>query len=403
MKKLEISKSQARRFFINYHGLNSYNRFEGEQGILEFMNKVGCIQYDPLNVVGRNPDLVLQSRIDGYTSSVLEKLLYTDRSLIDGWDKMMAIYKTEDWPLLHRVREQHVKSTLATMDYRGTLKALEITEEVKDIIIEKGPVQASKINIGTVDKGRWGPRKLSSVALDYMFTRGELGIIKKNNTQKVFDLIENLLDSELINKPDPFTSDREFYKWYFKRRIGSLGMIWRRNGGGWLGHFLSNKALRGSIIDELLSENSIMKVTIEGIKEDFYVKAEDISLFDNVDYKYEKSTRFLAPLDNLLWDRSIIEEVFDFKYTWEVYVPKDKRKFGYYVLPVLYGDKFIARFEPEKHRGDNPLEIKNWWWEEGVVVTDEMKHSVNKGLENFCKYLGADGLTEESMNRIFEN
>ncbi|WBW98212.1 winged helix-turn-helix domain-containing protein [Oceanirhabdus sp. W0125-5] len=406
MNEMKITKAEAREFLVNYHGLGSTSTFEGEEGILKYMKRVGCIQYDPLNVVGRNPDLVLQSRIPGYSSLVLEKMLYSDRSLIDGWDKMMAIYRQEDWPFFRRVRKRKEESIKATLRNRGSIEALELTGQIRDILVAMGPLQASKINIGTGGKGRWGHRKLSSAALDYMFNIGELGIYGKNNTQKIYDLVENILPNDLIESPDPFVSDRDFYKWYFKRRIGSVGILWGCNGGGWLGHFLSDKALRTSILEELEKQKSIVSLSIEGIDETFYMRTEDIKILDYIREKTiqennEGTMRFLAPLDNLLWDRAMIEDIFGFKYSWEVYVPKDKRKFGYYVLPVLYGNEFVARFEPEMHRGNKPLEIKNWWWEEGITVTEEMKFAVKKALKSFCEYLGTEGVHVESLNKIF--
>ncbi|MCM1989573.1 winged helix-turn-helix domain-containing protein [Oceanirhabdus seepicola] len=402
MKELKITKAEARRFLIHYHGLGSSNTFVGEKGILDYFKRVGCIQYDPLNVVGRNPDLVLQSRIPGYSPLVLEKMLYSERSLVDGWDKMMAIYRQEDWAFFHRVRKERDKSVQGTLRNRGSLKALELTGEIRDILVQKGPLQSSKINIGSCGKGSWGHRKLSSAALDYMFNCGELGIYGKNNTQKIYDLIENLLPPKMIDSPEPFDIDQDFYKWYVKRRIGSVGLIWGRSGGGWLGHFLSDKKLRTSILTELVEEKSITTLAVQGIDETFYIRTEDLKFLDGVKEKDEPSMHFLAPLDNLLWDRGMIEKIFGFKYSWEVYVPKAKRKFGYYVLPVLYGDQLVARFEPEKQRGNEPLEIKNWWWEEGITVTEDMKLSVEKSLKIFCEYLQADGIHTESLNKIIK-
>ena len=86
----------------------------------------------------------------------------------------------------------------------------------------------------------------------------------------------------------------------------------------------------------------------------------------------------------------MIEELFGFKYTWEVYTPVAKRKYGYYVLPVLYKNQFVARFEPEPCKGKAPLQIKNWWWEPDVVVTDEMNDAIKDAFERFGKYLGVD-------------
>lgn len=399
--KVEISKEEAGRFLVRYHGLDDGGTFSGEKGVLEFVKRVGCIQYDPLNVVGRNADLVLQSRIKGYSPAMLEKLLYTDRSLIDGWDKMMAIYLTEDWSFFRRLRERKEREVKVTLQYRNSLEAVDMTEDIRRLIEKKGPLQATQIKLGeSADRGSWGHGKLSSAALDYMFNIGELGVYAKKNNHKIYDLIENLLPKELLEAADSFESDHDFYKWYFKRRIGSVGMLWGRNGGGWLGQFLSEKSLRDSILSELLEEESVQAVFVEGIEKVFYIRQEDMKILDNISVEREKEVRFLAPLDNMLWDRDMTKAIFDFEYTWEVYVPLEKRKYGYYVLPVLYGNQLVARFEPEKQRGNDPLEIKNWWWEVGIEVTKEMKAAVKKALQEFCEYLGASGVSKEGLKRI---
>ena len=105
-------------------------------------------------------------------------------------------------------------------------------------------------------------------------------------------------------------------------------------------------------------------------------------------YPGKTRVRVLAPLDNLLWDRDMIARLFDFHYSWEVYAPVEKRKYGYYVLPVLYGDRFAARFEPEPQRGDASLVIKNWWWEKDFSVHDQAKAEILVGLKKFAGYLG---------------
>ena len=112
--------------------------------------------------------------------------------------------------------------------------------------------------------------------------------------------------------------------------------------------------------------------------------------------------QFLAPLDNLIWDRDMTEELFDFKYSWEVYTPVAKRKYGYYVLPVLYKNRFIARFEPEKCRGKEPLQIKNWWWEPNVKPTENMMKAVGDAFCRFSKYLGVEMMEEACWKGILE-
>jgi uncharacterized protein len=404
----KITKQEACKFLLLYHLLEGEKHLQGDSGVIDYVEKVGCIQYDPLNVVGRNADLVLQSRVSQYSPSMLDSLLYEKRVLIDGWDKMMSIYLQKDWPYFQRVREamsMEIKNTLA---YRNSLEALELTEEIKTIIHERGPIQAKDISMGTTYSGSWGHSKMSSAALDYMYHTGIIGVSKKRNTQKIYDLIEELVPKELLNQKDPFVDDHDFDEWYIKRRIGSMGLLWGKSGGGWLGYRISEASRRKDILNRLVAKGELISIHVEGIKELFYLRKEQEVLLNRLSDTTTESSqknsqestnefigsevKIIAPLDNLLWDRAMIEQLFGFSYTWEVYVPVIKRKYGYYVLPVLYKERFIARFEPELQRQQEPLRIKQWWWEVGVIQTPEMNQAILKGLLEFCHYLGASDI-----------
>ena len=400
MNIIIMSKEELRKFLVLYQGLYVNNTFVNEAGIKDFIKRVGCIQYDPLNVVGRNADLVLQSRIENYDKLMLDNLLYNKRELIDGWDKMMAIYSAEDWPYFNRVRLERKKEVEVVLKHRNSIEAVNYVDTIKEYIEKNGATIPSKIDLGSVDKGMWGHGKLSSAVMDYMWNIGILGVKEKKNTQKKYDLIERLLQKEIVFKEDPFKNDDDFYKWYFKRRIGSIGAYWDRRGEGWLGNFVDNTNLRKRILNELVEEEELILIKIEDSKENFYIRKEDLIVLNKSTSVNENNVRFLAPLDNIIWDRKLTKEVFDFDYTWEVYKPVDKRKYGYYVLPVLYGDKIIARFEPELHRGNGPLIIKNWWWEEDFKVTNDCIYSIKEALDKFCKYLKADGISKGSLIKI---
>ena len=123
MKEM-ISKEELRQFLINYHNLNEYESFVGTDGVMEYFKRVRSIQYDPLNVVGRNPDLVLQSKVQGYKPEMLQSLLYKEHALIDGFDKEMSVYRVEDYPLFAKIREENMESTKNTLSNRGQLEAL---------------------------------------------------------------------------------------------------------------------------------------------------------------------------------------------------------------------------------------------------------------------------------------
>jgi len=401
MDAVALSRDEGRLLLVKYQELTGHVNGDPKETALNYIKKVGCIQYDPLNVVGRNADLVLRLRVPGYSPALLDELLYTQRQLIDGWDKMMSIYHVSDWPYMHRVRDSRANRQKRILRRRNSEKALDHIDEIEDLIRVSGPQRSGKINLGSAAAGTWGHRSLSSAAMDYMFHAGSLGIYKKTNTQKSYDLLERLLPADIFTRADPFESEREFLKWYAKRRIGSVGLIWGKNGDGWLGEFIENKSLRDEAIAELLEEKSVSAVRISGIKDPFYIRTCDMDKFLN-DKKVKKTARFLAPLDNLLWDRAMIRALFDFDYSWEVYIPQNKRRYGYYVLPVLYGDRFVARFEPEFFRAVEPFRIKNWWWEPKVNVTQDMKNEIIKEIERFCIYLGCDHMEQESLELIFK-
>ena len=364
---MKITKEDARSFLVKYHNLTGSSSLKGIDGVLEYMNKVRCIQYDPLNIIGRNTDLVLQSRVMDYKPEMLTQLLYKDRLLIDGWDKMMSIYPTEDWVYFHLIREQKGIEAVSILKHRDSEEALKFTEVVLESLAKNGPLEPKQIPLGAAGKSSWGHRNLSSATLDYLYHIGKAGIYTKKNVNKVYDLIENLLPNDMLCQPNPFKTEHDFMKWYVYRRLGSVGMLWNRNGGGWLATLMPNKTARKRFLDEYVGDGMVQQIEIEGIAEPFYIRSCDARIFDS---KFSKAVRFIAPLDNIIWERDMLSKLFDFDYTWEVYVPADKRKYGYYVIPVLYGNRFIARFEPEKSK--THFQIKNWWWEKDFSVSDKV-------------------------------
>jgi len=414
---MKITKKVACSFLVRYQHLDASYPLVGAEGVLEYIKKVGCIQYDPLNIVGRNPDLVLQARICDYKTDMLTHLLYEQRSLMDGWDKVMSIYCTKDWPYFHYVRAQRGKETISTLQHRNSDDALHYVDAVIEAITQNGPMQPKHIKLGSAGSGRWGHKNLSSATMDYLWHIGKLGVFKKINVTKVYDLIENILPASILNQPSPFNTEYDFFKWYVYRRIGSIGMLWNRNGGGWLGTLMPDKKLRQQILNEYVESGLIQDIEVEGLSDKFYIKSRDTiqlkettqshdtaqihgNLFKNHAQNTNETVRFIAPLDNILWDRDMLAKLFDFEYTWEVYIPVAKRKFGYYVIPVLHKNRFIARFEPEKSASH--IRIKNWWWEKGVEVSKDLIDHIMQEMERFSLSLEKTQGVHESVYGIIK-
>lgn len=392
MDIIRLTKQEAREYMVKYHMINTDDQIKGMDGILAVFNRLQSIQYDPLNVVGTNPELVLQSRVLYFNKELLSQALYQDRVLIDAWDKQMSIYQTKDFPFMTRIRKHRGELEIHALQYRLQLDALKYIDEVLSIIKAKGPIFAKDMNIGESFKHKWGQTKPSSATLDYLFQIGKIGVYNKKNTMKQYDLMEKLIHHK--DTEDAFSDEATFIEYYLLRRIKSMGLVSNKNGVHFSGLYIEKKESRLLHLKSLIKKGIVTEIEIESLKDKYYVLTELLyptsKLIDRVS--------FIAPLDNLIWDRNILKDVFEFDYTWEVYTPKSKHKYGYYVLPILYGSQFIGRIEFEIHRNSDPLKVKNIWYEEDFKITQKYENELDKALLKFSLYLGANGYNQ-SINQ----
>lgn len=381
MSNINLTRKQARIFMLLKHGLIGEHRFIGKKGVLDFVMQAGCIQYDPIDVCGKNPELVLQSRVKGFTKQMLYSLLYEDRKLIDYFDKNLAIMRLEDWPYFWRYREAYRTGGRS----RNEVNA--VAEEIKKIIREKGPVSSADIGFNEKVYWYWSNTKLSRAALETMYFRGDLVIHHKKGTVKYYDLAEKYIDAELLNLK-PHTDDFEHKKWRVLRRIGAVGLMWNKPSDAWLNIDGLNASVRKEIFNQLTAEGNIVEIAVDGIKDKMYCLKNDLNLIEKV---FENSgllfrCELIAPLDNLIWDRKLIKALFDFDYKWEVYTPEYQRRFGYYVLPLLYGDRFIGRVEAVRNRKEGVMEIRNIWYEDDFEPDNEIKTYIKKCFDRFADF-----------------
>lgn len=390
------SKKEARHLLCRYHNLDGAEALSGKTGVEKIMQRIHSIQYDPLNVVARNADLVLQARVKDYKEQDLYDLLYKGHKLVDGFDKEMCIYESKDFGCFRHVRSEHLKQVVLTLQYRNQMGVLDILDEVREFVAKHGKTGTKDISIGEVRESSWGPKKLSSAALDYLFNSGEFCVAEKRGTQKYFDLTERVLADIDFPREQDMTIE-EFLEWYIERRLQSVGLIWNKAGGAWQGHFVGDNELRSSMLQTLVEKNKIEEVRVEGIDETFYVPK---GMEAYMEYQTSDSyARFIAPLDNMMWDRQMVEALFGFAYRWEVYTPVVKRKYGYYVLPVLYNGELIARFEAEPVHQAGAFVIKNWWWEAGIQPDDDMMETIEQEMQRFAEFLQVES-AKENFGRI---
>lgn len=388
---ITLTNQQARAFILSKQGLLGEHKFIGKQGALDFVRQAGCIQFDPVDACGKNAELTLQSRVKGFSKQLLYELLYEDRRLVDYPDKNISIIPAEDWPYFERYRQTARESGLR---FPG-MAALE--EQARAYIRENGPVSSDELPIpGTIHwhsclhwSGSWdGETNAARAALEQLYSTGELIIHHKKGARKYYDLAERHLPPDLLAAPDPLPGEGGHLKWRIRRRIGAVGLLWNRPSDAWLNSWGLKTPQRTKAFEDLLAEEKILEVAVEGLKHTLYCRAEDLPLLDLVRQgaAFKPRCELIAPLDCMMWDRNLIRALFDFDYTWEIYTPAVKRRYGFYVLPMIWGDRFAGRVEAVAAAKTGTLTVKNIWYEQGVKRTKTLENALGVTLRRLGKF-----------------
>ena len=390
---LTVTLDQARQFMLLKQGLLGKHRFAGKDGAYQYVRQAGCIQYDPVDVCGRNAELTLQSRVKGFTKQMLDNLLYRDRLLVDYSDKELSIWPSEDWPYFapYRERSMALGKTFAGIP--------ELEEDAVRHIRESGPVSSDSLPVeGTVFwhssmhwSGNWHRESPAARSvLEQLYTDGVLLIHHKSGTRKFYDLAEKYLPAGLLAAPNPCPDESSWLDWRVLRRIGAAGLLWNRRSDAWLGIRMTAEE-RDASFSRLEEAGKITPVRVDGLRFPLYLLNADLPLLESVlsgQADCKARLEFLAPLDPMLWDRKLIEALFGFQYSWEIYTPASKRKYGYYVLPMLYGDRLIGRIEPKADRKANTLTVQNVWLEPGVRQTKKLSGLIDRAVCRLARFNG---------------
>jgi uncharacterized protein YcaQ len=387
-----LTNSQARKFILLKQGLIGEYKFTGKQGALEFVRQAGCVQYDPVDVCGRNADISLLSRVKGYKKEMLDELLYKDRRLLDFFDKNLSIFPVEDAPAFYKHR---MYGGYAEMyDSLGGEAVQNILPMIRKLIEERGHISAKEIDVDETIVWDWGSMSsLPRAALESMYFRGELIVHHKTGTNKSYAFAKDHIPAEILNAGLPYKTDEERFAWHFRRRIGAVGMLWNKNSDAWLG--LPYKVPeRAGAFKKMLDEGTIYEFDIDGLNGPFYCHIEDKPLVEKAaeDPELKPRCEFIAPLDSFIWDRKLIKALFGFEYGWEIYTPAVQRKYGAYVLPILYGESFIGRIEAVREIKTKTLNVRNIWYEDGVKQTKKLQAALNGCLKRFAEFNGCDNI-----------
>ena len=401
---LTVTQDQARRFILFKQGLLGEHRFIGKEGAYRYVRQAGCIQFDPVDVCGKNAELTLQSRVKGFRKRMLDDLLYRDRLLVDYSDKELSIWPTEDWPYFSGYRER-------SMAHGRRFEGIpELEAQAVDYIRRHGPVSSDTLPVeGRIFwhssmhwSGDWHKESPAARSvLEQLYTDGVLLIHHKSGSRKFYDLAEKYLPPELLNAPNPCADEAAFLDWRVRRRIGAVGLLWNRRSDAWLGIEMTAEQ-RDAAFERLEKAGDVTAVRVEGLRSPLYMLSADRQELEAVMADWaplKERLEFLAPLDPMLWDRKLIEALWGYRYSWEIYTPADKRKYGYYVLPILYGDRFIGRIEPKADRQEKTLTVRNLWLEPGVRETRRLSEKIVSAARRLARF-NECGLGDMSPVRV---
>jgi uncharacterized protein YcaQ len=399
---LVIDLDTARRFILGKQGLWPGRRWRALRGTERAMRAMEYLQLDPLQIIARSHDLALHSRVLDYTPGLWEQVTYQQRKFFD-WGGWLAVRPMDELPhwrvVMRRERDRNARLRGMGRDHAAAIV------EMRAILRERGTISNRDFEMAARTRTQsYRGRKDSALALYYMWRIGEVMTHHRRNFERVYALAETVAPASLSHESDEAEADR----FLIKKEVSFSGLA-RLNRTG--DSFLPNDALNQmkEIREALLADGDLIEVQVEGWKEVRVALGSDARLLRDLSagrvpkaWTALQTTTieeavFLAPLDQVS-ARGRAKVLFGFDYIWEVYKPAPQRRFGYYTLPVLWGDRLVARFDSQLDRTTNTFVVLGLWLEDKALGRDEaFAEALARGFVRFVTFLGARKLDAKAI------
>jgi uncharacterized protein YcaQ len=360
---LSIAADHARRFLVTRHLLAPSRSLPAEQeSVMTVVQRLGLLQFDPLEVPGaRNHDLVLHSRIGGYRREWCDALLYgADRRLIELYNKSLNILPIDELPHYRVTWDRNAPQ----LDDGILKEQAEVATAILAKLKTDGPLStAAFAEHGHAVDWWWAPTRASRAVMEALFVAGRIGIARRDGNRRYYDLIERLVPTRLLSVRE---SQEDARRHRMLSRFRATGLTTPVGTQAEVMYSVGSQTERVQWTERLVADGELLPVQVEGLKRPRYIIADEEPILDATADPMgmpPPSVSFLAALDPLVWDRRQLRELWSFDYLWEVYVPEAKRKWGYYVLPIVFGDRFVGRIEPRIDRKAKTLNVRGIWFE----------------------------------------
>lgn len=380
-KSLTVTREDVKRLSVYKQGLHQRPDTNTQDDLKAIIERIGLLQLDSISVVARSHYLVMLARAGLYNRKELDNLL-NDKFLFEGWIHCACQIPMAHFPYYHgRVQQKQLAESKWHIEKLGD-ESEAVIGHVLDTIRENGAMSSKEFKHDRKEAGGWWNWKPAKIALEYLFDRGELMVSHRQKFQRYYDLTERVLADTNHTLDKTYA---EYERWAVEQGL-------RYTGIGTIDHIADyyrlHKTITSETIDHMLTTGEAIPVEVTGWDKPSYIHADDLPLLEQIQAgEYAPQlTLFLSPFDNLFWNRDRDEMLWDFYYRIEVYTPKAKRVYGYYVLPILHKGELVGRIDPKVDRKKKHLIIHALHLEDSTQVTDDLTQGLITAIEEFMAF-----------------
>ena len=389
---MRVTAEAARRFLVARQGLAPARALDGGlDAVLEVFRRLGSIQFDPIAVAGRTHDLVLHARVADYEPAWCDAL-YERREIFEAYNKGLSFVPAREFPWFRATSSRNSPRILA--------ENADVAERVLERIRADGPLSALDFDRAQGATLDWFgvPTNTVRAVLEAYVVTGVLGLARRDGNRRYYDLLERLLPADVLARAVPL---QEQLRHKLLSRYRAHGLLGVGGGGdifGGIGPAKPDPRLPGhpgrtAVREELIAEGALVPVEVEGVRGKRFVVEEEVGLLEDTP-EPPPSVAFLPPFDPLVWDRALLGSLFEFDYVWELFHPPAKRRWGWYVLPLLFRDRLVGRIEPRIDRAAGQVQMLDLWWEDGFAPrrTEGFVDAMRDALRAYLSFAGATRL-----------
>lgn len=397
---MELTRSDVRAAFLARQGVRYIPNW---QTVHEAITNIAAVQIDTIAVVARSHHLTLRHRVSGYAPEDLWTAL-RERQLFEGWAHAACLLPMDDYPYYRPFIEEYPLRAHAWYRRRYE-KYKDIMTMVYERIRDEGPLGSRDFKDTDPKRvsGWWG-WKPAKIALELLWSCGKISVTERVGFQRRYDLTERVIPSQILNQT---VAANQVWRFFLQRALDCLIVATRNdiadylNLGSYMFHLARNlKEQLGEKIQQLIAEDVIVGVDLAGAKKEYYCLTRNLPFIDEHRGREAPPTlaRFLTPFDNVVWDRQRVKQNFGFAFGLEAYLPKEKRKFGYYGMPILWRDQLIGRIDPKADRANKTLILRNAEFASPYQKSRNALDAVREEIRRFMAFHNLDKLEIEKAS-----